>query len=374
MVARRARDSWLAVRDRVLASPRFQRWAAKFPLTRGVADRRTNALFDVCAGFVYSQVLSAVVEVGLLDLLAERPRTAAELAPRLALSEESAQRLCDAAVSLRLGERRGQGRYGLGIHGASLVGNPAVASMVRHHRLLYRDLGDPVALLRGSGVDRETELRKFWGYVGDARPAAADDVAGYSSLMACSQPLIADDIVEAYPLARHRRLLDVGGGEGAFLEVVAAAAPSLALTLFDLPPVAQRARSRLDRAGLLGRTTVVGGDLFEGELPPGADVATLVRIIHDHDDAHALRILRSVRRALAPGGVLLVAELMSGTRGAEPMGDAYFGFYLLAMGQGRPRTADQLTALLREAGFVGIRRRKTRRPMLTNLLVARVAS
>lgn len=362
------------MRDRVLSSPRFQRWAAKFPLTRGVADRRTSALFDVCAGFVYSQVLSAVVEVGLLDLLAERPRTAAELAPRLALSEEAAERLLDAAVSLRLGERRGQGRYGLGIHGASLVGNPAVASMVKHHRLLYRDLRDPVALLRGRGAERDTELRRFWGYVGDERPAAADDVAGYSSLMACSQPLIADDIVEAYPLARHRRLLDVGGGEGAFLEVVAAAAPSLALTLFDLPPVAERAKSRLARAGLLGRATVVGGDLFTDELPRGADLATLVRILHDHDDSHALTILRAVRRALAPGGVLLVAELMAGTRGAEPMGDAYFGFYLLAMGQGRPRTAEQLTTLLHESGFVGVRRRKTRRPMLTNLLVARVAS
>ena len=42
---------------------------------------------------------------------------------------------------------------------------------------------------------------------------------------------------------------------------------------------------------------------------------------------------------------------MAGIRGAEPMGDAYFGFYLLAMGRGRPRTPDEIGALLREAGF-----------------------
>ena len=61
---------------------------------------------------------------------------------------------------------------------------------------------------------------------------------------------------------------------------------------------------------------------------------------------------------------------MSGTAGAEPMGDAYFGFYLLAMGQGRPRTSEELCALLLEAGFSHAQPRKTRRPMLCRLLVA----
>ena len=97
---------------------------------------------------------------------------------------------------------------------------------------------------------------------------------------------------------------------------------------------------------------------------------SLVRVLHDHDDAQALRILIAVRRALPPGGVLLVAEPMSGTAGAEPMGDAYFGFYLLAMGQGRPRTPLQLQALLREAGFSRVRNGKTRRPMLSGLVIA----
>jgi demethylspheroidene O-methyltransferase len=60
---------------------------------------------------------------------------------------------------------------------------------------------------------------------------------------------------------------------------------------------------------------------------------------------------------------------MSGTRGAEAMGDAYFGFYLLAMGQGRPRTAQRLFELLREAGFVGLSERRTRRPILARVLV-----
>ncbi|HRI51815.1 MAG TPA: methyltransferase [Pseudomonadota bacterium] len=365
-------DWWLGLRNRILSSPRFQRWAARFPLTRLIARRRASSLFDLCAGFVYSQVLNATVRLRLLEELTAGPQTAAELAPVLALGPDAARRLLDAAASLRLVERRGGGRYGLGVHGASLIANPAVARMIEHHALLYRDLADPVALLRGEQAS--TELGQFWSYAGHsaAVPSTDAQVAQYSALMAGSLSLIAQDILEAYPLGRHRCLLDVGGGEGAFVEAAARKAPELLLWLFDLPPVAARACARLGRAGLAGKTTVIGGDVFRDALPQGADLVSLVRVLHDHEDAQALRILQAVRRALPPGGVLLVAEPMAGTAGAEPMGDAYFGFYLLAMGQGRPRTSAQLRALLQEAGFARVRSSKTRRPMLTRLMVAEV--
>jgi demethylspheroidene O-methyltransferase len=363
-------ERWHHLRDRVLSNPEFQRWAARFPLTRGIARRRASGLFDLCAGFVYSQVLHTVAQLGLLEALAEEPATASDLALRFSLPLESMQTLLDAATSLRLVERRGRGRYGLGAHGASFIGNPAVGAMVAHHALLYRDLSDPLALLRGERSG--TELGRFWSYAGDRSNVLTErDVAGYSGLMASSLALIADDLLEAYPLARHRRLLDVGGGEGAFLEAAATRARHLDLVLFDLPPVAQRARARLDRAGL-ARVTVVGGDLFRDPLPAGADLVSLVRVVHDHDDAQALRLLRAIRQGLQPGGALLVAEPMADTAGAEAMGHAYFGFYLLAMGQGRPRTAEQLRGLLLDAGFNRVRSHKTRRPMLARLLVADV--
>ncbi len=360
-------DRWVAWRNRLLASPRFQRWAARFPLTRFIARRRATALFDLCAGFVYSQVLFAAVELRLFEAVADGPLSLAELATSLNLPESGAARLCDAAVSLDLLERRPNGDYGLGKHGASFLGNPGVARMVHHHALFYRDLRDPVALLRGRP---DTELSRFWTYSGGDGDA---DVGPYSELMAGSLSLIAEDILEAYPHDGHRCLLDVGGGEGVFLEAAARRSPDLSLVLFDLPPVAERARARLEKAGLAGRARVVGGDVFEDALPSGADLVTLVRVIHDHDDREALRILRAARAALVPGGTLLVAEPMSGTRGAEPMGDAYFGFYLLAMGQGRPRTAAELEALLRAAGFTRVQSRPTRRPMLTRLIVAEIA-
>jgi demethylspheroidene O-methyltransferase len=364
------RDRLAAWRDGLLASARFQRWAAAFPLTRPIARRRARELFDLCAGFVYSQVLLACVELDLFERLADGPRAPSDLARACDLPETAASRLFDAAVSLRLLSRRPDGRYALGPLGAALRGNPGVAAMVRHHRMLYADLADPLALLRGERTD--TALGEYWAYATEARPAgsAAERVADYSELMSASQPFVAAEVLAAYSLRRHRRLLDVGGGQGTFLVAAGRRWPHLELALFDLPAVAERARQRLCEAGLDSRATVTGGDFLADALPRGADVVSLVRVVHDHDDAAAARILARAREALEPGGRLLLAEPMAGTRGAEPAGDAYFGLYLFAMRSGRPRTLQELESLLGDAGFTGIRAVRTRVPLLTRVVVA----
>jgi len=368
-------DRLLRLRDRLLASPRFQRWAAAFPLTRPFAQRRARALFDLCAGFVYTQILTAAVRLGVFERLADGARTAPEVGRAIGLEADGTRRLLDACVALRLLERRGGGRYGLAVLGAALLGNPAIARMVDHHALLYADLEDPVALLRAHPPD--TRLRRFWAYADsgarDLNALRGDQIAEYSALMASSQNLIAEDIAEAYPLRRHRRLLDVAGGEGAFLETIGRRVPGLGLSLFDLPPVAERARTRLGGSDLAERVEITGGDVFRDPLPTGADIATLVRVLHDHHDDEARQILGAVRRALPAGGTLLVAEPMARTKGAEAIGDAYFGFYLLAMGTGRPRTVQELRDLLRSSGFEEVQKVSTRRPLFTAALTARVS-
>lgn len=364
-------DRWLAIRNRLLASPLFQRLAASFVLTRPVAQRRARSLFDLVAGFVYSQVLVACVRLNLFDTLAEGPQTVAALSLRLGLTEASTTRLLAAAVSLQLVQRQSGGRFGLGVLGAPLVGNHGLAALIAHHASLYADLADPVALLRGEAGS--AQLAQYWPYAGEQTPdrLAPEQVMAYSALMTASQPLVAHEILDAYPMTRHRCLLDIGGGEGAFLMQAATRSPHLQLALFDLPAVVQRARTQLGAAGLASRSQVTGGDFFTDALPMGADIATLVRVVHDHDDARVLTLLKAAHAALCPGGTLLLAEPMAATSGAEPMGDAYFGFYLLAMGRGQPRTPEQLTVLLRQAGFGQIRLLASRMPLQTRVLLAR---
>jgi demethylspheroidene O-methyltransferase len=370
-------------RSRLIADARFQKWAAASPLTRRLARRKARALFDLCAGFVYSQILRACVQLEVFELLRGGPKDLAWLAARMRLTVPAARRLLSGAASLRLLRELPGDRFALDDLGAAVNGNPAIAAFVDHHDLLYADLKDPVALLRG---EIDTNLSRFWPYAGN-RPRAGSEAqdpsesgrsleaeegqsSAYSDLMSRTQPLVAEDILDAYPFARHRCLLDVGGGDGAFLASAAKRAPHLALKLFDLPPVAARARERLEALGLSSRAEAIGGDMLRDSLPPGADVASLIRVLHDHDDESVRVILAAIHDALPPRGVLLVAEPMAGARGAEPMGEAYFGFYLLAMGRGRPRRASEIAAHLEEAGFRWVRPLKTRRPLLVSALAA----
>jgi demethylspheroidene O-methyltransferase len=357
--------------DRLLSSPRFHHWASAFPLTRWKARREARALFDLCGGFVYSQILLACVRVDLFRLLAGGPLAAPRIATRIGMSDEAATRLLDAAVALRLVVRRSGGRYGLGMLGTAMVANPGIAAMVEHHGRIYRDFEDPLALLRG--LSQRTALSQYWPYAGNEQASALEGerIRDYTALMAASQPMVASEVLDAYPVAMHRCLLDIGGGDGSFLAAAAQRAPDLKLQLFDLPAVAERARMRFDAAGLAARATAFGGSFQSGELPTGADLVSLVRVLHDHDDEDVMALLRAVHRALPDDGVLLIAEQMSGVRGAEPVGDAYFGFYLMAMGRGRPRSEARLTEMLRAAGFCQIGLIPTRIPLQTCVLVAR---
>ncbi len=363
-------DRWSDFRNRLAASPRFQRFALSLPFARPIARSRAQEIFNLSAGFVYSQVLLACIRLHLLDRLAEGPKSVDDISRVLNLPREGAERLLRAAASLRLAGRRSGDRYGLGDLGAAIRARPGFAALIEHNALLYSDLADPVALLRG--VRPRDGLARYWPYAAaDGQRALADfDVAGYSRLMAASQSLIAGEILDVYDFGQHTCLLDVGGGEGAFLEAVSRRAPKLKLVLFDLPAVADRARRRFSLGGIAARASTVGGDFLINELPQGADIISLIRVLLDQDDVGAVALLRKVKHALQPGGVILIAEPLAGTRGFEAMGDAYFGFYLLAKGRGRPRTLAEITTLLTAAGFQKVRQMPTRTQLQTSVVVA----
>ena len=366
-------DRLYAARDRLLANPEFQRWAAAFPLTRGIARRRASAIFDLTAGFVYSQILSACVQLRLLEQLRDGPLTAQTLAPKLALDTDAATTLLKAAAAIGLVATRGtddsgDSRYGLGMDGAALLGNPGALAMIAHHDRFYADLADPVALLRGEGA---TQLAQFWPYAGNARGNDDCGSRAYTRLMSASQSLVSSDILDAYDFSRHRHLLDLGGGDGTFLAAALARSPSLQGTVLDLPSVAVQAEARFAAEGFAARATAAGGDLWHAVLPGGADVVSLVRVLHDHDDARVASLLKRVIDVLPRDGVLVIAEPMVADAATHRVGHAYFGFYLRAMGSGRARTLDEYRRALLAAGACTITHVKTRRPLLCSLLVAR---
>lgn len=360
---------WAMRRNAILGSRRFLNAVQRWPFLRLIARRKAAAQFDLVAGFVYSQILAALVKSGLIDHLVGAPRHFSEIAAFLALSDEATDRLLRAGAALDLVEQPQPGWWTLGEAGAPLAANAGAMAMIRHHELLYRDLADPLTLLR-QNRGKETALSAFWTYASRTDPAERGAASAYSELMAATQPMVADVVINAFDFASARRVLDVGGGSAAFATALLRAAPRLECGIFDLPEVVALAKPRLAALPDGARVALHPGSFRTDPLPAGYDLITLVRILHDHDDDVVATLLRSAHAALPPGGRLLIAEPMAETPSAPRMGDAYFGFYLWAMGSGRPRSADELKTMLRVAGFNTVHSVRTDLPLVANALVA----
>jgi len=119
------------------------------------------------------------------------------------------------------------------------------------------------------------------------------------------------------------RLMDVGGGTGAFLAAAGARHPSLDLVLFDLPAVVGPARARFAAAGMAGRITILPGSFRDDPIPPGADAISLVRVLYDHADEAVAALLAAVHAALPKGGRLIISEPMSGGDRPDAITDTF---------------------------------------------------
>nr|WP_299305384.1 methyltransferase [uncultured Litoreibacter sp.] len=351
----------------MIASRRFQTWAAHFPFTRNMVRREGEALFDVVAGFCHSQVLMALVQLQIFDALMLRPETAGALARKCAVPDDRMAVLLRAGVALKLLKKKRGDRFAMTSRGAALVGVPGLTQMIIHHDVFYRDLADPVAFFRG---EVETELADFWPYVfgGEMDPQVA---ANYSDLMAQSQILVAEDTLKTVSFKGTKTLMDVGGGTGAFLEAAGRKHKELELKLFDLPQVAPAARERFAMAGMSARSEVISGSFRLDAIPHGADTLSLVRVLYDHSDDTVRQLLQNCYEALPNNGQLVISEPMSGGDKPQRATDVYFALYTMAMRTGRTRSAAEIAALCTEAGFSEIRIFAPRRPFVTSCLGAK---
>jgi demethylspheroidene O-methyltransferase len=357
-------------RNRLVGSAAFRRLIARLPLLRSLGNSKANALFRLTGGFISSQLLLASVRLGLYDLLRDSAMSAGEIGYRLNLPPARLRTLLKANADLGLLVEIKPDFWALDDAGAVVASDPGVAAMIRHHDMLYRDLLEPDRLFRDGPGD--SELGRYWSYARggapDALPPAA--VADYSTLMRHSQSMMADCILAAHDFNRYRLLVDVGGGDGAFLAAVGRQYQTLTLGLFDLPAVAERARIHLAAQGFAARSQVFGGDFCRDPAPDGADCVTLIRVLCDHDDDRVRALLANLHRSMRPGARILVAEAMSGSSQGARLASAYFGLYFLAMGSGRCRSAIEISALLTEAGFKAPTTVATSNPLIATLVYA----
>ena len=150
-----------------------------------------------------------------------------------------------------------------------------------------------------------------------------------------------------------KKVVDVGGAHGAFLAAMLNELPTASGVLFDRPEVVETATSTLAAAGVLDRVERSGGDFMKA-VPAGGDLYLLKHIVHDWSDAEVVTILENVRRAVVPGGHVIIVE-MAVPEDGSPSPAILLDLNMLVMLTGKERTAGEMNALFTRAGFTPTR-------------------
>ena len=300
------------------------------------------ALSDDLTGFWRTQAICAAVELGVFEAL---PATAPDLAQACGLDADRARRLLCALAELRLVED-GDGVWRATGRGAFLaVGHPwTLADAAVEYGRSFSKIWE--TLPRALQADEGWQPPDIFGEVA-ADPART---ASHHRMLASYALHDYGPVPDALDLGGTERVIDAGGGLGVLAGLLLESCPQLRVTVLDRPEVVDLAARRLHA----NPVTFQAGDLFEPWDVEG-DAVILARVLHDCDDAPALRLLRHAHAALPSGGRLFVIEMVLSEDGAA---GGLCDLHLLTVTGGRERTASEYAALFGRAGFVdgGVRR------------------
>jgi hypothetical protein len=309
----------------------------------------SQQLVGMIVGSWVSRAIYVAAKHQIADLLTDGPRSAEELAEAAGVAPRPLYRLLRALAGVGVFARDADGRFRLSPLAEPLrEGGPdslrALAVMIGEEQdRCWDDLSETVRT--GEPAFDRLYGRPVFDYLGEHPEQARIFDAAMTGFSGRAMRAMLD----AYDLAGVATLADVGGGLGSNLTAALGRYPAMRGLLFDRPHVVERARRRLEAAGVAGRCAVQGGDFFEAA-PRGADAYLLGHILHDWDDARAGLILDNLRRAMPAAAKLLLVEYVL------PEGDgAWFGKMLdlhmmVALG-GLERTEAEYRRLFAAHGF-----------------------
>ena len=313
------------------------------------------ALRRLVNGYQVTQAVHVAVKLGIGDLLADGPRTSDDLAAATGAHPDALYRLLRALAGVGVFREEAERRFGLTELGSglrsdapeSLVGWAAFVGEP-YQRQAWGALEHSVRT--GENAFRYVHGTDSWTY----RARHPELSAGFDRAMADLSRQVAGAVLAAYDFGRFGTIIDVGGGNGAFLAAILAKHPATCGVLFDQPHVVAGAPPLLAAAGVADRCAVAEGSFFEA-VPAGGDAYLLKAILHDWEDEQCVEILRVCRRAMAEGAALLIVEREPGPPNAAPDGKFSDLNKLVGPG-GRERTHGEYAALFAAAGFryVGI--------------------
>lgn len=318
------------------------------------ADRNMNPaeLLGLARGFVISQALYTVTVLGVPDVLRTEPTSIGNIARAVKADPDALYRIMRALASVGIFWEEEERSFRLTPLAEYLLQNeiPTLrnVTIMSGSAWHWRAWGAMLYSARTGRPAFEAEFgTQFFDYLAGNKSALAE----YCGAMNELTRLINSPALALYSFADTRLVVDIGGGDGILLANLLANYPDLKGILLELPPVATRARSFIQKSGISDRCAVLEGSFFD-DIPRGGDVYILCRILHDWDDDHALQILRQCREAMmsARGSRLIILEETIEI-GNQRQRAKFVDLEMLVLAGGRERTINEYENLLTQVGF-----------------------
>ncbi len=318
-------------------------------------------ILELASAFQASRVLLSAVELDLFTSLDEAPRASAEVARAIGADPRGTDRLMNALCALGLLEKQEDRFRNSPAASQFLVrGKAGYIAGLMHWVHLWDSWSTLTAAVRRGGA----VLRAPVGARGD------DWLEAFIAAMHWRAVQHAQEVVGGLDLAGVTRVLDVGGGSGAYAMAFIRAKPGLRATVFDLPAVLPLTRRHVEAANLAGAIELVAGDYNTDPPGEGFDLVFLSAILHSNSPEENRQLLRRCGTALTAGGQLVIQEFLIHEERTGPVFPALFALNMLVgTPAGDTYTEAEIRAWMAEASVGEITRRDT--PFGTGLLIGR---
>ena len=308
-------------------------------------------LMQLVSGAFVSAAIYAAAKLGIADLLADGPKTAAKLAEETEMDERSLYRLLRSLASVGVFSE---------VESKTFTNTPMTETLRSDAPRSTRDLtiwmGEPehwkvygnllYSVKTGKPAWDHVHGEPVFPYLFDTNKELGEI---FNRAMTSYSHQSIGPVLEAYDFSGAKTIADIAGGYGHLLAAVLAANPTATGVLFDLPQVLEGAPQMLDSYGVTDRVELVAGD-FTTEIPVKADIYMLKHIIHDWYDDKNQTILRNIRSNMPDDGKVLIIETVV-PEGNEPHFSKIIDLEMLMAPGGIERTPTEFEKLLADSGF-----------------------
>lgn len=312
-------------------------------MTRSRVD--TTRLQKMSRAYTETATLWAAIDLGLFTAVANGASDEASIAEALGISLLDADRLVTSCRALDL----------LRDDDGGLTNPPDVARFLVEGEAGYA--GPWMTFMRRDAPSwfqlaermRSGEEPKLLGMYADLSVEAARRYhkATYSIGMGAGRRFL-----RQVDLAGRTRMLDLGGGSGAYSINAVKAHPAMTAVVFDLPPVVEVTAEYLAENGVTDRVATVGGDFTADPFPTDCDVVVMASNLPIYDAEVIGSVVAKAYAALLPGGEMhLIGEMLDDDR-RGPYDAAMWGMNeLLCGGRGRAHSVGECMGYFEQAGF-----------------------